>query len=600
MKSLANPLAAESGGVSPSVLDDEGDGSGLEFPQLLHSKSPSRSISEGSSSSFFGKPREHREHSFHHLASQLVNLQQRLVEAHNREMNSLRQELQTMKSTSISGDSDSMPDARGSPGQGRGSTVDMTIGTLERGKDGFVASRSTPKRGKGSNLDASSSSEQGKGSILVTSSTLERGRGSILVTSGTLDRGRRSSIDTSNTLERGRGSSIDTSSTLERGRGSSIDTSSTLERGRGSSIDTSGVPEPGGGGINPPPIGIPDTSGGSSPSSMPETPNLVSTSAVFPFLSVPLAPFRTVSEDLQEQVAKRLLALESSSICTIRSQTLKSPAKTLIEGSEPLPAKSVTFHSAAQLVETIPSPPQAPRCVSHNSAFEAFLNLLPQPASPLPVRRAMPTQTSTAMKRAEELVDRVEDVSSAALEDDAEQVAATPFYLHGAWNMADGELLEIKRQQVLMGRGDRNKAEKRDEKENYRSISLAALAQATRSAEGRFIWHPFSRSRLLWDITKLLILSYDLITVPMQAYILPALPIFMALHVIFALFWTLDIAASMLTGVFMNGELVMQPAMIARKYAWTWMVFDLVVLVPEWISSFDRVLGVLRFVTLLR
>jgi hypothetical protein len=47
-------------------------------------------------------------------------------------------------------------------------------------------------------------------------------------------------------------------------------------------------------------------------------------------------------------------------------------------------------------------------------------------------------------------------------------------------------------------------------------------------------------------------------------------------------FWTLDVFASLRTGFVRKGELVMDPAAVAKNYFKTWFAIDMLIIVPEW------------------
>jgi len=77
-----------------------------------------------------------------------------------------------------------------------------------------------------------------------------------------------------------------------------------------------------------------------------------------------------------------------------------------------------------------------------------------------------------------------------------------------------------------------------------------------------------------------------MITIPLQAFSLPHLTILEVMDWIIVVYWTLDVVASFLTGVYINGKLDMRPQYIARHYSRTWLPFDLVLVLPEWVMLF--------------
>jgi len=99
------------------------------------------------------------------------------------------------------------------------------------------------------------------------------------------------------------------------------------------------------------------------------------------------------------------------------------------------------------------------------------------------------------------------------------------------------------------------------------------------------IMRPSSRPRIFWDILAMVVLLYDLITIPMQVFYFEALSetILSALQLLITLYWVLDIPASFRTAVYVNGTLLVRPRDIAKAYMRSWLAFDVMVLCPEFI-----------------
>jgi len=156
--------------------------------------------------------------------------------------------------------------------------------------------------------------------------------------------------------------------------------------------------------------------------------------------------------------------------------------------------------------------------------------------------------------------------------------------------------------------------------------AVAALRRSSRSelnsnaapweqgiARHRCIVHPQSNRRLCWDIAVLLLVFYDIVTVPLQIFELPDDPFTKATVWITNLFWTIDIGCSLLTGTYVRGMIEMRPRHIAWQYLRTWMLLDISIVVTEWADlatkgqsgtassiSVMRFFRVLRFLRLLR
>eukprot|EP00928_Gymnodinium_smaydae_P067772 TRINITY_DN5076_c1_g2_i1.p1 TRINITY_DN5076_c1_g2~~TRINITY_DN5076_c1_g2_i1.p1 ORF type:complete len:871 (-),score=151.29 TRINITY_DN5076_c1_g2_i1:61-2529(-) len=130
----------------------------------------------------------------------------------------------------------------------------------------------------------------------------------------------------------------------------------------------------------------------------------------------------------------------------------------------------------------------------------------------------------------------------------------------------------------------------------------------------RCVINPASKGRLCWELLGLLCLMYDLMVVPLQAFDLPETTFMFFMDCIILVYWTFDVPATIFTGIHVEGKLDMRLKTIVKRYAVTWLPFDILVLVPEWTnlllggendtadstSSIARTLKGARFFRLLR
>lgn len=102
----------------------------------------------------------------------------------------------------------------------------------------------------------------------------------------------------------------------------------------------------------------------------------------------------------------------------------------------------------------------------------------------------------------------------------------------------------------------------------------------------RFILLPSDPKRMIWDLTGMVLLVYDMIVIPISAFE-PEETTFTALmEWLTQIFWTFDVVMSLLTGYVHKGQLVMSPWAILINYLKTWFVLDLVVVGPDWVMTF--------------
>jgi len=93
---------------------------------------------------------------------------------------------------------------------------------------------------------------------------------------------------------------------------------------------------------------------------------------------------------------------------------------------------------------------------------------------------------------------------------------------------------------------------------------------------------PGSGRRFFWDILSLLVVGWDVITIPMLVFEPRAEIWFVICNWISQIFWTLDIGASFLTGFYERGSLVMSKSRIATHYFMTWFQFDVPIVLLDW------------------
>jgi len=102
-----------------------------------------------------------------------------------------------------------------------------------------------------------------------------------------------------------------------------------------------------------------------------------------------------------------------------------------------------------------------------------------------------------------------------------------------------------------------------------------------RSAD-KLIVRPGSKLRISWDFVGMALILYDLVSIPMQIFEPPPNPFSEVMSMFSTVFWTVDIPFSFVTGFYREGVLVERLDHIARHYARTWLVFDVVVISIDW------------------
>mmetsp|Transcript_10539 Transcript_10539/g.30597 ORF Transcript_10539/g.30597 Transcript_10539/m.30597 type:complete len:740 (-) Transcript_10539:141-2360(-) len=113
----------------------------------------------------------------------------------------------------------------------------------------------------------------------------------------------------------------------------------------------------------------------------------------------------------------------------------------------------------------------------------------------------------------------------------------------------------------------------------------------------RIVLHPCSTARAIWDLLSSLIIGYDLIFIPFElgGFSVPeGYALFYVTDRCTACFWALDVFMSFITGYHSGGLIEMRMGKIAKRYAKSWLVFDLLVVAMDWIFIFLGGFSLLR------
>lgn len=125
----------------------------------------------------------------------------------------------------------------------------------------------------------------------------------------------------------------------------------------------------------------------------------------------------------------------------------------------------------------------------------------------------------------------------------------------------------------------------------------------------KFVSAPGSLQRVLWDLLGMLMIGYDLIFIPLQAFEPRPTVVTDFLSWFTTCYWTLDIPFSFLVGFHTKGIVEMRTVQIAKKYVKGWFAFDVIVVLVDWVMStvitsgdpqIRRSLRFLRMIRLLR
>lgn len=98
----------------------------------------------------------------------------------------------------------------------------------------------------------------------------------------------------------------------------------------------------------------------------------------------------------------------------------------------------------------------------------------------------------------------------------------------------------------------------------------------------KVLCHPSGQTRLCWDTFGMLMIGYDMITIPLQAFE-PESAFLDIIGWVALIFWTLEIPMSCLTGYHEDGVVVLEFKRILIHYIRTWLALDVFIVTIDWV-----------------
>lgn len=123
------------------------------------------------------------------------------------------------------------------------------------------------------------------------------------------------------------------------------------------------------------------------------------------------------------------------------------------------------------------------------------------------------------------------------------------------------------------------------------AVASAALAAEALKRDEHKHWilrilfiDPSSMYRMFWDISGMVLIAYDMVAIPIQIAFEPDPMWFVSgMGWLTLVFWTLDMAASCITGYFQDGELISSHKLILKAYVKLWFWADCIIVIPDWV-----------------
>eukprot|EP00930_Biecheleria_cincta_P050379 TRINITY_DN35532_c0_g1_i1.p1 TRINITY_DN35532_c0_g1~~TRINITY_DN35532_c0_g1_i1.p1 ORF type:complete len:737 (+),score=120.01 TRINITY_DN35532_c0_g1_i1:33-2213(+) len=114
---------------------------------------------------------------------------------------------------------------------------------------------------------------------------------------------------------------------------------------------------------------------------------------------------------------------------------------------------------------------------------------------------------------------------------------------------------------------------------------LTDVQEVDEPATSRWILSPSDWKRVSWDLTSMVLLCYDVVWIPLQAFEPESTNFTDVMDMVCQIFWTLDMAMSLCTAyIGPEGTLEFRHWKIFLQYCKTWLVLDLAVVIPDWVT----------------
>lgn len=98
-----------------------------------------------------------------------------------------------------------------------------------------------------------------------------------------------------------------------------------------------------------------------------------------------------------------------------------------------------------------------------------------------------------------------------------------------------------------------------------------------------FVLFPMSPRRVCWDLLSVLVLVYELFTVPLSVFAYDELDAAARLRLVTMIFWTIDIPCSFLVGFDERGHTEVRPHKVAKHYLGSWFGLDILIVGTDWL-----------------
>jgi len=160
------------------------------------------------------------------------------------------------------------------------------------------------------------------------------------------------------------------------------------------------------------------------------------------------------------------------------------------------------------------------------------------------------------------------------------------FMIREVYNVSDEDLRFLRPKRFDLQQAMALMAQKQKQQLAFRMFQQRVMHNEEEDIErcSGFIMHPQSSIRLFWDLVGLGLLAYDFIATPLGLLIQNERFWMSMTGWMINGFWSLDILLNFFTGFYDGTVFVKQLHRIALHYAKHWLILDVIVILPEWVT----------------
>jgi hypothetical protein len=126
--------------------------------------------------------------------------------------------------------------------------------------------------------------------------------------------------------------------------------------------------------------------------------------------------------------------------------------------------------------------------------------------------------------------------------------------------------------------------------QRQQSRDLNTRGSGEKAQKNRWVIHPYSPSRIVWDTLSLCLVTYDCAMLPLMLLDPPTNTFTTLMSWLTRIFWTMDLFLSFNTGFLQSdGSLQLSNSAIIRNYVCTWFLLDVSLVALDWVEVFSGI-----------